>query len=121
MSEEDPKKPSGAPPKAEEPKAESPSKRPSSPWPSARKSESPPAAAAESASASDAPPAAAAAAAAAADEREKAPWGKPLDRFDRAWSKLDARLCAFVLMCDVFTLVLWISLKALSATGKAGP
>jgi TRAP-type C4-dicarboxylate transport system permease small subunit len=96
MSEED--KPSG-------------SKRPSSPWPSARKSETP---APPAASAQDAPVAEAAG-------LEKKAWGAPLDKIDRAWSKLDARLCAFVLLADILTLVFWVSIKALSSTGKAGP
>lgn len=121
MSEEDPKEPKADEPTAETPKAEEPKaddepappKRPSSPWPSARKSETPPAPAA--AAKSDAPPVA------EAEVLRKAAWGKPLDRIDRAWSKLDARLCAFVLMADILTLVFWISMKALSSTGKAGP
>ena len=124
MSEEDakePEKPAAEEPKADDPKPEEPKpeegsapKRPSSPWPSARRSERPP----EVAAKSGAPPAPAD----AADSGiPKAAWGKPLDRFDRAWSKLDARLCAFVLMADILTLVFWISMKALSSTGKAGP
>ena len=52
---------------------------------------------------------------------EKKAWGAPLDKVDRSWSKLEARLCALVLLADILTLVFWISLKALSATGKAGP
>ncbi|MDB4944563.1 MAG: hypothetical protein JWP97_4097 [Labilithrix sp.] len=54
-------------------------------------------------------------------ETTKAAWGAPLDRFDRAWSKLDARLCAFVLVADILTLVFWIALRALSSTGHANP
>ena len=103
MSEED---------KAPKPDAErAPTKSPSSPWPSARK-ETPSLAVA---AAADAAPAG------EGDGPKKAPWGAPLDKFDRAWSKLDARLCAFVLLADVLTLVFWISMKALSSTGKAGP
>ena len=124
MSEEDPKEPKAetpaAPePKAEEPKAdtskETPSKAPFSPWPSARKSETPPAPAVEAETSTSSP------AEATSSDWPKAAWGKPLDRFDRAWSKLEARLCAFVLLADILTLVFWISMKALSATGKAGP
>ncbi|MDB4937531.1 MAG: hypothetical protein JWP87_4503, partial [Labilithrix sp.] len=85
--------------------------KPSSPWPSARKSSAP--------KAVDVAPAVPAAAA-AAGERPKAAWGKPLDRFDRAWTKLDARLCAAVLIADAVTLVFWVSLKAMSATGTGG-
>ena len=85
------------------------SRKPSSPWPSARKSE------AAAATAKDPAPAA------PAEGLEKKAWGAPFDKLDRAWSKLDARLCAFVLLADIVTLVFWISLKALSSTGKAGP
>jgi len=94
------------PAKAETPAAEA-STSPSSPWPSARKSEAPkePKAGAEE-------PAAA--------KPKKAAWGAPLDRLDRAWTKLDARLCAVVLIADAMTLVFWVSLKAMSNTGTAG-
>ena len=94
----------------ETPAPEAP-KRPSSPWPSARKSEAPKAAAAAS---TPAP------AAAAATTQHKAAWGAPLDRIDRGWTRLDARLCAVVLIADAMTLFLWISLKALSHTGTGG-
>lgn len=90
------------------PKEETP-KLPSSPWPSARKSEAP----AEEAAA----PQAAASVPASA---HKAAWAAPLDRLDKAWTKLDARLCATVLIADAATLVAWISLKALSNTGTGG-
>jgi TRAP-type C4-dicarboxylate transport system permease small subunit len=87
---------------------EASAKEPSSPWPSARKSVAPKAEAA-------------AAPAPAVDEApRKAAWGAPIDRLDRAWTKLDARLCAAVLIADAFTLVAWISLKALSHTGTGG-
>jgi TRAP-type C4-dicarboxylate transport system permease small subunit len=56
----------------------------------------------------------------AAGSDGKAAWGAPLDRLDRAWTKLDARLCAIVLMADALTLVAWISLKALSHSGTGG-
>ena len=88
------------------------SKQPSSPWPSARKSETP------------APPVVSSAGDGAVEAdpgREKKAWGAPFDKLDRAWSKLDARLCAFVLLADILTLVFWISIKALSSTGKSGP
>lgn len=103
-------------PKAEEKakakdKEEKDDKKPSSPWPSARKS--------VTSEASDPPPAAAKAAPAAADP-EKAAWGAPLDKLDRAWTKLDSRLCAIVLVADFMTLVGWISLKALSNSGRGG-
>lgn len=89
-------------------KEESAPKRPSSPWPSARKSEAPK----EAAPAADVP--------ALAGPPQKKAWGAPLDRLDKGWTKLDARLCAAVLIGDAVTLVVWISLKALSNTGTGG-
>jgi len=43
-----------------------------------------------------------------------------LQRFDRAWTQLDARLCALVLIADAATLVVWIALKSLASTGTSG-
>jgi hypothetical protein len=82
-------------------------KRPSgkSPWPSAHKDEGP-------------PPASIAPAAAAVVT--KADWGEPLARLDRAWTKLETRLAAFVLLAEVATLVFWIAIRALSSTGTGG-
>jgi hypothetical protein len=54
------------------------------------------------------------------DDPDKKAWGKPLDRLDRAWTKLEARLCAAVLLTMIFTLVGWIALKAMSSTGRDG-
>jgi len=83
------------------------SRRPSSsPWPSARPSSSQ-----RAATSPPAPP----------DATPGAPWAAPLDRLDKAWTRLDARLCAIVLMADILTLVGWISLKALSNSGQGGP
>jgi TRAP-type C4-dicarboxylate transport system permease small subunit len=48
-------------------------------------------------------------------------WAAPLDRLDRAWTKLEARLCAFVLVLEILTLVFWISMKSLSSPGSSGP
>jgi len=45
----------------------------------------------------------------------KQAWGEPLVRFDRAWTRFESRLCAWVLMAEVTALCLWISLKGLSA------
>lgn len=104
-------KPNGDDEKPKPEKEEKEDKKPSSPWPSARRSEKPPAEA-------EAP--AASAAAATADTVEKAAWGAPIDKLDRAWTKLDARLCAIVLVADFMTLVGWISLKALSNSGRGG-
>jgi hypothetical protein len=116
MSEEEkdpPKEPAAKEPATKEAsETEASSKLPSSPWPSARKSVAP------KADAVAAPEAVAARAVPAGPQ--KAAWGAPIDRIDRAWTKLDARLCAAVLIADAFTLVLWISLKALSHTGTGG-
>ena len=99
------------PKKEEAEEAEKPT--PSSPWPSERKSEKPPAVAEAKVPPKKETP----------NEDgtpEKKAWGKPLDRFDRVWTKLEARLCAFVLVLEIFTLVMWIALKALSSTGRDG-
>ena len=106
------------PPKDETPAPAPASKRPSSPWPSARKSEAPKAA--DASTDTSATSATSAADAAAAEPVHKAAWGAPLDRLDRGWTKLDARLCAAVLLADAITLVIWISLKAMSSTGTGG-
>jgi hypothetical protein len=54
-------------------------------------------------------------------EKEQAAWGAPLAKLDHAWTKLESRLCAGVLVAEVLTLVFWISIRALSSTGRAGP
>ena len=47
---------------------------------------------------------------------EKAPgWGAPIERFDAAWQRLEARLCAGVLVAEIASLTLWISLKGLAS------
>ncbi len=124
MSEEEkePPKDGAAEPKAakDETPAPAPAKNPSSPWPSARKSEAPKAAAATASGATASAASVSAPAAPAADTAHKAAWGAPLDRLDRGWTKLDAHLCAAVLLADAITLVIWISLKALSSTGTGG-
>lgn len=51
----------------------------------------------------------------------RAAWAAPLHRFDRAWTKLDARLAAGVLVAEILTLVFWIALKSLASTGRGGP
>lgn len=108
MAEEDDKPEEKEPEKKEEEEA-----KPSSPWPSSR----PP-----KADAKDPPveETKAKAAPAEPDDPEKKAWGKPLDRLDRAWTKLEARLCAAVLLTMIFTLVFWIALKAMSSTGRDG-
>lgn len=95
-------------------KEETAPRRPSSPWPSARKSDAP-------AEVQAAPEVAAVASVPTlAEGRHKAAWGAPLDRLDKGWTKLDARLCAAVLIADAATLVVWIALKSLSHTGTGG-
>ncbi len=84
----------------------------SSPTPSARRSEAP-AAAPYREAAGGAPTTGSA--------ETGASWAAPIARLDRAWTRLDARLCAFVLVSEMLTLVFWISLKALSMSGKGGP
>ena len=83
----------------------------SSPWPSSRKSEPvealPESAARPPAGGGSAPPPAA--------------WAGPLHRLDKAWTRLEARLCAIVLVTEIVTMVFWIGIKALSRTGNAGP
>ena len=84
------------PPKDDTPASENASKRPSSPWPSARKSEAPKAI--DGTGGGSGGSATSTASAVAAEPAHKAAWGAPLDRLDRAWTKLDARLCAAVLL-----------------------
>jgi len=53
-----------------------------------------------------------------------AAWAAPLERFDIAWQALEARLCAAVLLVEVASLTLWITLRGLSTDyvpgGNAG-
>ena len=91
---------------SESPGASDPKRRSGkSPWPSAHKDEV---------------PAAASVAPAAPATVAKADWGAPLARLDRAWTKLETRLAALVLIAEVVTLVFWIALRALSSTGTGG-
>jgi hypothetical protein len=41
--------------------------------------------------------------------------GSPLQRLDAAWQRMEARLCAAVLVAEILSLTLWVSLKGLSA------
>ncbi len=45
----------------------------------------------------------------------KQAWGAPLVRLDQAWTRLESRLCASVLVAEIAALCLWIALKGLSA------
>jgi hypothetical protein len=53
-----------------------------------------------------------------------AAWAEPLERFDVAWQALESRLCAAVLIVEVASLTLWITLRGLSTDyvpgGNAG-
>ncbi len=49
-----------------------------------------------------------------------ASWGAPLERFDIAWQALEARLCAAVLIAEVASLTLWITLRGLSTDYTPG-
>jgi TRAP-type C4-dicarboxylate transport system permease small subunit len=53
-------------------------------------------------------------------EIPKAAWAEPLVRFDRAWTKLESRLAAGVLLAEIATLIFWIAIRALSSTGESG-
>jgi TRAP-type C4-dicarboxylate transport system permease small subunit len=46
--------------------------------------------------------------------------GSPLQRLDAAWQRLEARLCAGVLVAEILSLTLWVSLKGLSAATTPG-
>lgn len=47
--------------------------------------------------------------------RRQAEWGAPVARLDAAWQRLEARLCASVLVAEIGSLALWISLKGLAS------
>lgn len=49
------------------------------------------------------------------ETKKAAAWGRPLVRFDEAWTRLEARLCVGVLLLEVLSLSLWVALKGLSA------
>jgi TRAP-type C4-dicarboxylate transport system permease small subunit len=51
---------------------------------------------------------------------QRAAWGEPLVRLNAAWTKLESRLCAAVLMTEIFALCVWISLKGLSSESGGG-
>jgi TRAP-type C4-dicarboxylate transport system permease small subunit len=50
----------------------------------------------------------------------KRAWGEPLMRLDRTWTRLESRLCAWVLIAEIIALCVWIALKGLSAEYQAG-
>jgi TRAP-type C4-dicarboxylate transport system permease small subunit len=43
-----------------------------------------------------------------------AAWGEPIARLDAAWQKLEARICAGVLVVEIAALTLWIALNGLA-------
>ena len=43
-----------------------------------------------------------------------------LQKIDEGWQRLEARLCAWVLVAEIASLTLWISLKGLSADYEPG-
>jgi TRAP-type C4-dicarboxylate transport system permease small subunit len=45
---------------------------------------------------------------------EEMGWGAPIARADAVWQRLEGRLCAGVLVAEIASLTLWISLKGLS-------
>jgi hypothetical protein len=49
-------------------------------------------------------------------------WGDPLWRFDVAWQRLEAVLCASVLVAEIASLTLWVTLRGLATdtTGGSG-
>jgi TRAP-type C4-dicarboxylate transport system permease small subunit len=47
-------------------------------------------------------------------------WGEPLVRLNAAWTKLESRLCAAVLVTEIFALCVWIALKGLSSESGGG-
>ncbi len=49
----------------------------------------------------------------------KQAWGERLVRFDASWTKLEARLCAAVLIANVAALVVWVLLNGMSSEGNA--
>lgn len=95
------------PPKSEEKALADERRQPSSPWPSARKNETPPSAPPK------APPK-------PVRDPDKAAWGAPLEKLDQAWTRLEAKICAGVLVAEILTLVFWIAIRSLSSTGRGG-
>ncbi|MGH7281247.1 MAG: TRAP transporter small permease [Polyangiaceae bacterium] len=45
----------------------------------------------------------------------KPAWGLALAKLDKKWTKLEATLCAYVLIAEIIALCIWITLKGLSA------
>jgi TRAP-type C4-dicarboxylate transport system permease small subunit len=47
-------------------------------------------------------------------------WGEPIARLDEAWQRIEARLCAAVLLAEIASLGVWISLTGLSTDFAPG-
>jgi hypothetical protein len=45
----------------------------------------------------------------------KAAWAAPIARFDAAWTRLEVRIVTFVLLAEITSICIWITLKLLSA------
>jgi TRAP-type C4-dicarboxylate transport system permease small subunit len=54
------------------------------------------------------------------EPRAGAPWAMPLKRFEDAWTRLEAKLCAGVLVGEVLALCAWIVLKGLATPTSTG-
>ncbi|WP_394833210.1 TRAP transporter small permease [Pendulispora rubella] len=50
----------------------------------------------------------------------KQPWGAPLVRVDKVWTRFEARLCAWVLVAEILALCIWIFLKGMAAGYSGG-
>jgi TRAP-type C4-dicarboxylate transport system permease small subunit len=56
----------------------------------------------------------------AAPPLPKRGWGEPLARLDKRWTKVEAQLCAAVLVAEIFALCIWILLKGMAAGYTGG-
>ncbi|WP_394843701.1 TRAP transporter small permease [Pendulispora brunnea] len=50
----------------------------------------------------------------------KQPWGAPLVRVDKVWTRFESRLCAWVLVAEILALCIWIFLKGMAAGYSGG-
>jgi TRAP-type C4-dicarboxylate transport system permease small subunit len=53
-------------------------------------------------------------------DKKIAPWGLLLAKLDKKWTRLEALLCAGVLLAEIAALCMWISLKGFSAEYTPG-
>jgi len=47
-------------------------------------------------------------------------WGVPLAKLDKVWTRLEARLCAWVLVGEIVALCIWVFLKGMAAGYSGG-